>query len=65
MRVGRSYNHDQLVCDLHGTVQRSERISINTSTTLLFQQNLYTPFVTCECAHTRTFNQNMSKFELQ
>lgn len=54
MRVGRIYNNDQLVCDLHGTVQRSERISFNTSTTLLFQQNLYTPFMTCEYAHTHT-----------
>lgn len=45
---GRIYESVQFVCDLHGTVQRSERISINTSTTLLLQQNLYTPFMTWE-----------------
>lgn len=43
-----------LVCDLRSTVQWSERIPINTSTTLLFQQNLNTPFMTCENAHTHT-----------
>lgn len=42
------------LCDLHSTVERGERIPIDTSTALLFQQNLDTPFVSCENGHTHT-----------